>query len=97
MRRAQVEKVDGRHVFVDGHWLTCIGNRLVRPGDRVQIHGPTTGVQEFTVGELHRDDERPAIGEKGTWVTFAAPRCRVGDKVFFLEDTPFAQKTPPPA
>ena len=39
MRRAQVEKVDGRHVFVDGRWLTCIGNRLVRPGDRVWTDG----------------------------------------------------------
>ncbi|MGF0127753.1 hypothetical protein [Selenomonas bovis] len=39
MRRAQVEKVDGRHVFVDGRWLTCIGNRLVSPGDRVWTDG----------------------------------------------------------
>ncbi|MCQ2392536.1 MAG: U32 family peptidase, partial [Kiritimatiellae bacterium] len=67
-----------------------IEDHAVKPGDLVQIHGPTTGVQEFTVGELHRDDERPAIGEKGTWVTFAAPRCRVGDKVFFIEQTEFA-------
>ena len=67
-----------------------IEDHAVKPGDLVQIHGPTTGVQEFTVGELHRDDERPAIGEKGTWVTFAAPRCRVGDKVFFIEPTEFA-------
>ena len=67
-----------------------IEDHAVKPGDLVQIHGPTTGVQEFTVGELRRDDERPAVGEKGTWVTFAAPRCRVGDKVFFIEQTEFA-------
>lgn len=46
---------------------------------------PTTGVLELVVGELRRDEERPAVGEKGTWVTFRAPRCRVGDKVFFVE------------
>ena len=57
----------------------------IRPGDPVQIHGPTTGVAELTVGELWRDDERLDVGEKGGWVTFKAPRCRVGDKVFFVE------------
>jgi len=54
-------------------------------GDTVQIQGPTTGVQEFTVGELRRDEESPATAEKGTWVTLKAPRCRVGDKVFYVE------------
>ena len=57
----------------------------VRPGDAIQIHGPTTGVVELTVGELWRDDERLASCEKGGWATFKAPRCRVGDKVFFVE------------
>ena len=58
-----------------------------RPGDRLQIHGKTTGVAELTLGELRRDDEIPEVGEKGTWVTFKAPRCRVGDKVFLVEST----------
>ena len=62
-----------------------VQDHAVRPGDAVQIHGPTTGVLELVVGELRRDEERPAVGEKGTWVTFRAPRCRVGDKVFFVE------------
>ena len=57
----------------------------VRPGDPLQIQGPTTGVVHLTLGELRRDDETPAVGEKGNWVTFRAPRCRVGDKVFFVE------------
>lgn len=64
-----------------------IQDRAIRPGDRLQIHGPTTGVQELTLGELRRDDERPEVGEKGSWVTFRAPRCRVGDKVFLMEPT----------
>ena len=64
-----------------------VQDHAIRPGDAIQIHGPTTGVQELVVGELHRDDERPSVGEKGTWVTFRAPRCRVGDKVFYVEDT----------
>ena len=62
-----------------------IQDHEVRPGDTLQIHGQTTGVVELVVGELRRDDETPTVGEKGTWVTFRAPRCRVGDKVFFIE------------
>ena len=64
-----------------------IQDRAIRPGDRLQIHGKTTGVAELTLGELRRDDEIPEVGEKGTWVTFKAPRCRVGDKVFLVEST----------
>ena len=62
-----------------------IQDHAVRVGDTLQVHGPTTGVQEFTVASLRRDDEVPEVAEKGTWVTFPAPRCRVGDKVFFVE------------
>ena len=57
----------------------------MRPGDVLQIHGETTGVVELVAGELHRDEERPTVAEKGTWVTLKTPRCRVGDKVFFIE------------
>ena len=62
-----------------------IQDHAIRPGDALQIHGPTTGVVELTLGELRRDDETPAVGEKGKWVTFKCPRCRVGDKVFYME------------
>ena len=62
-----------------------IQDRAIRPGDELQIHGATTGVKELTLGEIRRDDERPEVAERGTWVTFAAPRCRVGDKVFLIE------------
>lgn len=62
-----------------------IQDHAIRPGDPIQVHGPTTGVVELIVGELRRDDETPSVGEKGTWVTFKCPRCRVGDKVFFIE------------
>ena len=54
-------------------------------GDTIQIHGPTTGVVELEVEELRRDEEQPKVAEKGTWATFKSPRCRVGDKVFFME------------
>ena len=54
-------------------------------GDTIQIHGPTTGVQELTVGELRRDEEILQSAERGTWATLKAPRCRVGDKVFYIE------------
>ena len=55
-------------------------------GDAVQIHGPTTGVVEVEIDELRRDDERLESAGKGEWATFRAPRCRVGDKVFFMEE-----------
>ena len=54
-------------------------------GDEIQIHGPTTGVIEMTAGELRRDEEIVTSCEKGNWVTLKTPRCRVGDKVFFVE------------
>ena len=54
-------------------------------GDEIQIHGPTTGVVELRVGELRRDDVSPDVCRKGEWATFRSPRCRVGDKVFFVE------------
>ena len=54
-------------------------------GDEIQIHGPTTGVIEMTAGELRRDEEIVQCCGKGEWVTLKTPRCRVGDKVFFVE------------
>ena len=63
-----------------------IQDHEIRPGDRLQIHGSTTGVVDLVLGGLRRDDETPEVGGKGTWVTFKAPRCRVGDKVFYIED-----------
>ena len=57
-------------------------------GDEIQIHGPTTGVIEMTAGEMRRDEENVTVCEKGDWVTLKTPRCRVGDKVFFVEKRP---------
>ena len=54
-------------------------------GDEIQIHGPTTGVIEMTAGELRRDEEFVRVCGKGEWVTLKTPRCRVGDKVFYVE------------
>ena len=62
-----------------------VQDHAIRVGDVLQIHGPTTGVVEVTAEGLRRDDETPAVAERGEWVTFRAPRCRVGDKVFFIE------------
>ena len=66
--------------------LWFAGTDNVKPGDAVQIHGRTTGVVELVLGEMRRDDQIVAKAERGTWVTFKAPRCRVGDKVFFIEE-----------
>lgn len=54
-------------------------------GDEIQIHGSTTGVLELVAGDLRRDDEIVQCAERGMWVTLKTPRCRVGDKVFFVE------------
>ena len=81
-----------RHVGIVIDYFTKAGiaqvkiqDHAIRPGDRLQIHGATTGVVELTLGEIRRDDEIPAVAERGTWVTFRCPRCRIGDKVFFIE------------
>ena len=86
-----------RHVGIVIDYYTKAGiaqvkiqDHAIRTGDALQIHGPTTGVQELVLGEMHRDAERPAVAERGTWVTFRAPRCRVGDKVFYVETRPGA-------
>ena len=71
-----------------------IQDHSISVGDTVQIQGKTTGVREFTVGELRRDDETPTVAEKGTWVTLKTPRCRVGDKVFFIETRKGDRGTP---
>lgn len=85
-----------RHVGVVIDYFTKAGiaqvkiqDHPIKPGDEIQIHGTTTGVIEMIAGELHRDDERPEVAEKGTWVTLKTPRCRVGDKVFFVEHRRF--------
>lgn len=62
-----------------------IQDHPLRKGDKIQIHGATTGVVELVAGELRRDSETPDVAERGTWVTLKTPRCRVGDKVFYIE------------
>ncbi len=56
----------------------------ISTGDRIQIHGPTTGVIDMTVDALRKDNESPAKAEKGDWITMKAPKCRTGDKVFLV-------------
>lgn len=63
-----------------------IQDHPLRKGDKIQIHGATTGVVELVAGELRRDSETPDVAERGTWVTLKTPRCRVGDKVFYIEE-----------
>lgn len=70
-------KIGVVHVEVLGHPL--------RVGDEIRIHGPTTGVLEITPEALYRDNESLQCVERGSWATFKSPKCRVGDKVFFVE------------
>ena len=62
-----------------------IQDHSLATGDTIQIHGATTGVVEMVAGELRRDDEVLKSAERGTWATLKTPRCRVGDKVFYIE------------
>jgi len=55
-------------------------------GDRLSIHGPTSGVVDLTVESLRRDEEICVRAERGTWVTCpCAQRVRPSDKVFIVE------------
>ena len=55
----------------------------LRPGDRIAIHGNSSGVVDFVVGTLQRDAEYPVLARRGEWVTFKTPaRVRPGDKVY---------------
>lgn len=81
-----------RHVGVIVNYYAKAGiaeavvqDRELSTGDEIQIHGPTTGVVELVAGELRLDDMTVATAHRGDDVTFAAPRCRTGDKVFFIE------------
>jgi putative protease len=52
-------------------------------GDKIAIHGPSTGVVTFHVGDLHHDQERPTTIKRGDWATFHVDsRIRPGDKVY---------------
>lgn len=62
-----------------------IQDHSIEIGDTIQIHGSTTGVKELKVEAMRRDEEIVTKAERGTWVTLKAPRCRVGDKVFYIE------------
>ncbi len=56
---------------------------VLRSGERLAIHGPATGVLDFTVGELRHDEATPTEVHRGDWATFVTPsRIRPGDKVY---------------
>jgi len=66
----------------------AVQDQPVAVGDRLSIHGPTTGVVDLTVASLRRDEEVCARAERGTWITFpCAERVRVNDKVFIVKGT----------
>ncbi len=57
----------------------------VTPGMKVAIHGPSTGVVEFELGALRRDEATPPSASRGEWVTFQVPqRVRPGDKLYAI-------------
>lgn len=62
------------HILLHDHTLS--------PGDRLALHGPATGVAEFTAAELRQDDKILTCATRGDWCTLAAPRCRINDKLY---------------
>lgn len=58
---------------------------VLTPNLRIAIHGPKTGVLDFTVDTLRHDDTCPTEVRRGEWATFVVPeRVRPGDKVYFV-------------
>ncbi|MFP4524496.1 MAG: peptidase U32 family protein [Candidatus Woesearchaeota archaeon] len=58
----------------------------IKKGQAYLITGPTTGVQEGTLPELRIDDEPAEQAGKGAVITFKAPKARVNDKLYLVED-----------
>lgn len=62
---------------------------VLRAGDRVAFHGPSTGVVDCCAKALRRDAEEPMEVTRGQWVTFQVPaRVRPGDKVYRVLPAP---------
>ena len=57
-----------------------------KPGDKMLIVGPTTGVIYVTPTEIHGDNGPVTIAEQGTRVAFAVPqKVRPSDKLFRID------------
>ncbi len=64
-----------------------IQDHALKTGDAIQIHGPTTGVVDLTVGSLRHDDAALESVVRGDWATFPCPdKVRVNDKVFLIAE-----------
>jgi putative protease len=60
-----------------------VQNIPFQAGDRLAIHGPTTGVVELTASALHRETEVLSTAERGNWVTLPCDsRVRHNDLVY---------------
>ncbi|MEI7901822.1 MAG: peptidase U32 family protein [bacterium] len=69
----------------------AIQDHPVAVGDRLSIHGPTSGVVDLVARNLRRDDEICTRAERGTWVTLPCEqRVRLNDKVFLVKEVPCA-------
>ena len=55
----------------------------VYPGEHITITGPTTGLYEGSIDEIHLDKGKEAMAPQGELFAFAVSRMvRRGDKVF---------------
>jgi putative protease len=80
-----------RHIGVVVDYFTKAGVAQIKVqdhdisvGDEIQIHGLTTGVLDITVDEMRRDELIVQRASRGDWITLKTPKCRRGDKVFFI-------------
>jgi UPF0176 protein len=75
------------HYFVKaGIGQFLIESDTVSVGDKIMIQGPTTGIKEMVVTEMHVNDKLSDSAMKGDVCTFKIPfRIRLSDKLYNLE------------
>lgn len=66
-----------------------VQDHLLRPGARLSIQGPTTGLVEFDAEELRQDERSLEEVPPGQWCTLRVPRkVRLNDRVFLVVRNP---------
>lgn len=66
-----------------------IHDRPIMIGDRIAVHGSTTGVLEWDVTDLRQDERLLQRVERSDWATLPCPeKVRRNDKVYVIEPQP---------
>ena len=57
---------------------------ILEVGEEIIISGPTTGVVEMTIEEIHVDNKSAPKAEKGQYYSIKSPLVRRSDKIYKL-------------